>query len=98
MSILIHPDAKDQFVKSTANQLQVLVMKFADDPLSFDLNGDWLGRKGHQNQILTDFEEATLFVSLCPNDNLERRSLLQKSGKLHNLPLEGMGVNSPRIG
>jgi hypothetical protein len=73
MSILIHPDAKDQFVKSTANQLQVLVKKFADDPLSFDLNGEWLGRKGHQNQILTDFEEATLCGILVSQRQLGKK-------------------------
>lgn len=73
MSVCIHPDAKNQFVKSSANQLQVLVKQFVGNPLHFDLNGEWLGRKAHQNQILTDFEEATLCGILVSQRQLGKK-------------------------
>lgn len=73
LSLTIPPDASKQFTKSAANHLAVLVKTLEDDPTSFDQNGEWIGMKSHQNQLLTDFEEALLCGILMSQRQLGKK-------------------------
>ena len=65
-----------RFLKSTARQLACLKETYEKNPSGFNADGDWILKKGHGNQILTEVEEAAMqypFIPVTPRgeDNKE---------------------------
>ena len=60
MHITLEPIARKKFVKSAARQLAHLKEKTEEEPSRINVDGDWIGKSGHGNQVLTEIEEALL--------------------------------------
>jgi len=60
MQITLEPAAQKKFVKSAARQLAHLKEKTQENPSSINVDGDWIGKFRHGNQVLTEIEEALL--------------------------------------
>ena len=60
MTLSMAIDVEKQFVKSAAEQLSHQIVQFKHNIGSYNQEGDWIGKKEHNNLLLTEFEEALL--------------------------------------